>query len=96
MKINWTIRMKNPTWWAQVVAAIVLPLVVGVGLSWDDMTSWRLLGDTLIKAVGNPVVVVSMAVSVWNAVTDPTTKGIGDSERALAYDEPAPREAEGQ
>lgn len=88
MKINWTVRLNNPTWWAQIVASIVLPLIVGVGMNWNDMTSWATLGDTIILALGNPVVVVSMLVSLWNTVTDPTTKGVGDSIKALAYNKP--------
>lgn len=86
--INWTVRLKNPTWWAQVVASIVLPLIVGVGLSWEDMTSWATLGNAIVTALGNPVVVVSMLVSLWNTITDPTTKGFGDSAQAMSYDEP--------
>lgn len=88
MNINWTVRLKNPVWVAQVIAAIVLPLIVGVGLAWDDMTTWFTLGDTLIKALGNPVVVVSMLMSLFNVITDPTTAGITDSALALTYDKP--------
>lgn len=86
--INWTVRVNNPMWWAQVVASIVLPLIVGVGMEWSDMTSWATLGDTLLTALGNPVVVVSMLVSLWNTITDPTTKGVGDSEQARTYTHP--------
>lgn len=35
-----------------------------------------------------PVVVVAIVISVWNVVTDPTTKGIGDSAQALTYKKP--------
>ena len=28
------------------------------------------------------------AVSVWNTLNDPTTKGLGDSERAKSYTDP--------
>lgn len=87
-KINWKVRMSNPVWWAQVAASIILPLVVGVGLDWADMTSWGALGSALAAALGNPVVVVSMVVSLWNTVTDPTTEGIRDSKLALTYTEP--------
>lgn len=87
-KINWTVRIHNPVWWAQVVSSIVLPLIVGVGMSWDDMTSWNTLGSTLLTAISNPVVVVSMLVSLWNTITDPTTEGVGDSEQALTYETP--------
>jgi len=27
-------------------------------------------------------------VSVWNAINDPTTKGLADSARAMTYDKP--------
>ena len=38
-QINWTVRMRNPLWWAEVIASIFLPLIVGVGFAWEDMTS---------------------------------------------------------
>lgn len=89
MNINWKVRTKNPVWWAQMAAAVVMPLVVGVGMRWEDMTSWAALGETLLAALGNPVVVVAMLVSAWTAATDPTTKGTSDGALARTYDEPA-------
>lgn len=86
--INWSVRVNNPVWWAEVIASIVVPLIVGVGMSWDDMTSWATLGQALVTAVGNPVVVVSMLVSLWNTITDPTTAGVGDSKTAMTYEKP--------
>ena len=59
-----------------------------MGLSWDDMTTWGALGDLLIGAVKNPVIVVSVLVSVWNAVNDPTTAGFTDSAQAMTYETP--------
>mgnify|MGYP002727274390 FL=1 len=88
MNINWKVRLHNPTWWAQVVCAVVLPLVCGVGAQWTEMTTWTTLGRTLLSALGNPVVVVAMLVQLWTAVTDPTTKGTGDSAQALTYETP--------
>lgn len=88
MNINWRVRLHNPTWWAQVVCAVVLPLVCGVGAQWTEMTTWATLGRTLLSALGNPVVVVAMLVQLWTAVTDPTTKGTGDSAQALTYETP--------
>ena len=57
MNINWKVRIKNPVWWAEVVAAIVLPMLAAVGLSWNDITSWEALLDVLKAAIGNPVTV---------------------------------------
>lgn len=88
MNINWRVRLHNPTWWAQVACAVVLPLVCGAGAQWTEMTTWATLGRTLLSALGNPVVVVAMLVQLWTAVTDPTTKGTGDSAQALTYETP--------
>ena len=57
-------------------------------LAWEDMTSWGALWDVFLRAVQNPVVLLAAAVSVFNAVTDPTTAGVGDSRRALGYKTP--------
>ena len=73
MKINWKVRIKNPLWWVQAAGALVLPVLAYFGLAWEDMTSWGALWDVFLRAVQNPVVLLAAAVSVFNAVTDPTT-----------------------
>lgn len=88
MKINWKVRIKNPVFWAQVAIAIVSPILVGLGLQWQDMTTWAALGNALLKAVSNPVIVVSVIASLWACITDPTTAGTSDSEQALTYNKP--------
>lgn len=88
MKINWKVRLKNPVFWAQVAIAIVSPILVGLGLQWQDMTTWEALGSALGKAASNPVIVVSVIASLWACITDPTTAGTSDSEQALTYDKP--------
>lgn len=88
MNINWKVRFKNPIWWAQVAVAIVMPLVIGMGYQWSDMTTWSKLFDTLWQAVQNPCVLFAMLASLWTAITDPTTAGICDSKQALEYDAP--------
>lgn len=83
MQINWRIRFKNPLFIAQLACAIVMPLITGMGYEWSQMTTWATLGEVLAAALGNPVVVVAMVVSVFNLITDPTTSGISDSKSAL-------------
>lgn len=90
--INWTVRLKNPVFWAQVAAAILSPILVGLGLQWEDMTSWAALWEALCKAVGNPVLLVAALTSLWACVTDPTTEGIGDSTQAMTYTSPKAKE----
>ena len=89
MKINWKVRLRNPVFWAEVAAAAVLPILAQLGLSWEDMDTWAALWAARVAAVKSPVILTAVAVSVWNAVNDPTTKGLSDSERALGYHEPA-------
>ena len=88
MSINWKVRVKNPVFWVQVAVAIVLPILAYFGLSWEDMTTWGAIGRVLLDAVKNPVVLVAVVVSVFNAINDPTTKGLSDSTQALGYNKP--------
>ena len=88
MKINWTVRFKNPVFLAQIFVAIMLPILTHLGINWEDITTWATLGEVLLSAVKSPVIVVAIIVSVFNTVNDPTTKGIGDSAQALTYDKP--------
>ena len=88
MKINWTVRFANPLWWAQALAGVFLPILAYYGLNWEDMTSWSAIWDILVQAVQNPVVVVAALTNLWSAITDPTTSGMSDSERAMMYDKP--------
>jgi phi LC3 family holin len=92
MKINWTIRIKNPLWWAQIGLAILTPILAYAGLTASDITTWAALGELLLGAVSNPYVLFTVAVSVWNACNDPTVKGLSDSAQALTYDKPKGRE----
>ena len=73
---------------AQVIISVVIPILTYFGLQASDLTTWGKVWDTFTQAVSNPYVVVMAAVSLFNAITDPTTKGIGDSHTALTYDVP--------
>lgn len=88
MNINWKARIKNPVWWAEIAAAIILPMLTALGMGWEEVTSWAKLWEVIVTAIGNPVVVVAVGLSIWNAITDPTTAGIGDSNLAMTYNAP--------
>lgn len=79
--INWTVRLKNKTWLASALALIVtfvydllamLDVVPPVGEEW--------VLDVINTAL--------MLLGMMGVVTDPTTKGMGDSAQALTYTEP--------
>ncbi|MFB7301668.1 phage holin [Heyndrickxia sporothermodurans] len=88
LKINWKVRFKNPIFIAQIILAALTPLLAYVGLSFADLTTWRTLWDLVVQAYSNPYLLALIIISVFNTVTDPTVKGLGDSKLALRYDRP--------
>ena len=92
--INIKVRFRNPVFIAQLILAVLTPILAYAGLTMQDLTTWKALGDLLLSAVKNPYVLSLVVVSVFNAITDPTTAGISDSERALTYDFPHRKEVD--
>ncbi len=88
MKINWKVRFKNPVFIAQIILAVLTPILTYANLTVQDLTTWKAVLDLLISAVCNPYVCGLVIISLWNAITDPTTAGIGDSDQALTYEVP--------
>lgn len=81
--INWKVRIRNKNFWLTIIPALLMLIqtvaaVFGYTVDLGDV-SGRLL------AVVNAIFVV---LAILGIVTDPTTSGIGDSDRALGYDEP--------
>lgn len=83
MKINIPVRFKNKAFWIAFIPAVLLLVqlvasVFGVNLDFGD------LGNKLI-AVVNALFAV---LAILGVVTDPTTNGFKDSDRAMGYQEP--------
>lgn len=88
MKINWKVRFRNPVFWRNIAISVVAPILTYLGMSWGEVTTWEALWDIFVQAISNPVIVVAVICSVWNAINDPTTKGDSDSTIALTYTTP--------
>lgn len=86
--INWKVRFKNPVFIANLLMSILLPILTYFGLTTKDLTTWSKLWEVLVGALSNPYVLGTIVISVWNAVNDPTTAGIKDSNEAMTYDKP--------
>ena len=88
--LNWKVRFNknNILFIAQVIVSVVLPVLAYFGLQASDLTTWSKVWETFVQAISNPYVVVMAIVSLFNAITDPTTKGIRDSAEALTYNSP--------
>jgi len=87
--INFKVRVRNLMFWVSIVIAVFTPILAYMGITMQDVTTWAKLGELLAQAISNPYVVVLILVSVYNAIVDPTTKGLKDSERALGYQKPS-------
>jgi phi LC3 family holin len=86
--INWKVRFQNKTFLLQMLGALFIPLLAYQGLAAEDLTTWSSVGDLFLKAFTNPYLLSITVWSVFNAITDPTVKGIGDSARAKKYNKP--------
>lgn len=86
--MNLKVRFKNPVFIVQLILAILTPILAYAGLTFQDLTSWQALGEVLLGAIKNPYVLGLIAVSLWNALNDPTTAGVTDSIQAMTYDKP--------
>lgn len=87
--LNLKVRARNPVFWVQLALAVVLPVGAYFGITAEQVTSWPVLWGVMLEAVKNPYVLALVAVSVWNALNDPTTRGLADSAVALSHDKPA-------
>lgn len=87
--MNLKVRFRNPVFIAQLILSILTPVLAYAGLTLQDITTWSALGNMLLGAIQNPYVLGLVVVSVWNALNDPTTAGLGDSSRAMTYEKPS-------
>ena len=86
--MNWKVRVHNPVFWVQIVLGAFASVLAYAGLTAADLTTWGSVWQLVRNAAGNPYCLFLVASNVWNAVNDPTTAGVADSERAKTYDTP--------
>ena len=83
MLINWMVRIKNKAFWMSFIPAVLL-LVQVVAATLGFTMDLGDLGNKLLAVVDAAFCVLA----ILGVVTDPTTVGISDSQRALTYNEP--------
>lgn len=89
-KINWKVRFnaKNRAFILRFFVALTLPVLTYLGLKFEDLTTWAGVGSVLVQFIQNPFLIGLTVVNALNLIPDPTTQGLGDSERALGYTDP--------
>ena len=72
----------------QVLTGALATVLAYSGLTAADMATWAGLWGVVTGAFSNPYCLSLVASNVWNALNDPTTSGLTDSDRAKAYTAP--------
>lgn len=81
--INWKVRIKNKAFWVAIIPALALVVQAVAALFGYALDLSTTVGKIL--AVVDAVFAVLVILGIVN---DPTTAGVGDSERAKGYEEP--------
>ncbi|MDV4748159.1 phage holin [Enterococcus faecium] len=81
--INWKVRMKNKSFWLAIVSAgLLLSQVIAVPFG------YKFEIDVINKQLLDIVNAAFAFLSILGVVTDPTTRGVSDSEQAMNYKKP--------
>ena len=81
MKINWKVRLRNKAWLMSVIA-LVITFVYDLLAMLDIVPA---VTEDWLMSIVQTVLTLLTALGV---VIDPTTQGMGDSDRAMLYQEP--------
>lgn len=81
--VNWTVRVKNKTFWLTLIPAVLLLIQVTAAV-FGFTLELGALGDKLLDLVN----ALFAVLAVLGIVADPTTAGVGDSAQAMTYTEP--------
>lgn len=86
--MNLKVRIKNPVFWIQIVVGAFATALAYAGLTAADITTWSGLLEVIKGTFSNPYCLFLVASNIWNALNDPTTSGVTDSDRAMSYEKP--------
>ena len=79
--INWKVRFRNKTWLTMFIS-------LAVGFVFNILRLFDVspvVTESLVMNIAGQVLTLLGLIGV---IVDPTTAGVGDSERALGYEEP--------
>ena len=81
MKINWKVRFKNKVWLGSFLS-LVIGFIYSLLALFDVFPA---VTQNLVVQLLNQVLTFLGLIGV---IVDPTTAGVGDSERAMGYEDP--------
>ena len=80
-KINWQVRFKNKLWLGSFLSLIV-------GFVYSMLALFDVFPEVTQSLVLQLMNQVLTFLGLIGVIVDPTTAGIGDSDRAMGYNEP--------
>ena len=81
MKLNWKVRFKNKVWLGSFLSLIV-------GFVYSMLALFDVFPEVTQSLVLQLMNQVLTFLGLIGVIVDPTTAGLGDSERAMGYKEP--------
>mgnify|MGYP002795275094 FL=1 len=86
--INWKVRLQSGSWWMGIISAVVVAVFAVLKLCKVDL-------PVTADEIMNAATLILMIPAAIGVMTDPTTKGVSDSQQALTYDSPKEDEEKG-
>jgi phi LC3 family holin len=80
-KINWKVRFKNKVWLTSFISLII-------GFVFNILRLFDIFPIVTENQIMNIVGQILTFLGMFGVITDPTTEGLYDSQRALQYVEP--------
>ena len=81
MKLNWKVRFRNKTWLFMFLSLII-------GFVFNMLRLFDIYPEITENQIVNIVNQVLTFLGLVGVLVDPTTAGVGDSDRAMGYIEP--------
>ncbi|MBR3429852.1 MAG: phage holin [Clostridia bacterium] len=81
MKLNWKVRFKNKVWLGSFLSLIV-------GFVYSMLALFDVFPEVTQNLVVQLLNQVLTFLGLIGVIVDPTTSGLGDSDRAMSYTEP--------
>ena len=81
MKLNWKVRFKNKVWLGSFCSLII-------GFVYSMLALFDVFPEVTQSLVVQLLNQVLTFLGLIGVIVDPTTAGLGDSDRAMSYSEP--------
>ena len=81
MKLNWKVRFRNKTWLFMFLSLII-------GFVFNMLRLFDIYPAVTENQIVNILNQVLTFLGLVGVLVDPTTAGVGDSDRAMSYTEP--------